>query len=439
MALNQTLAALQQNLYALIVEDLDAALLHLEKRLPDHTEKKNEVISLRGRLNDTNQKRHRNLISNEEFQREKDHVRSDFLQLVKGLEKSDFKKVAVQKSQQGGKQAPKTGTVLYHVPHRMILNIATKCVVRVALDKNLLWEGIVDNEEMQVRERVQVSNLMEAKLHDPSGGARFFISSPNPSQQLFSEWDFTEWIFFVTPLCPGTYDLCVIVSMVADVPGAGLKQHDVTLSETVEIVTGLPAPPEERPMKSTNIFFSLPAMGTNAKNPLSAFGRWLNAASLPAMGTNAKNPLSAFGRWLNTATNRVASLVVLSTLAVMVMTFWPPSLRDWIQPGPCGPATRNVRIFVHAPDDRVAKAAWVDDKEITMLPVRPGMWAVSAKVTINDIVQFYFQVDLSGKNSWPIQRIGEQINFYVPRLRSDTSCGVEVKVDTIIHPIERWR
>lgn len=415
MPLNQPLTTIQRELRELIAEDFAAALLRLKELLPDAAEKQADVTSLLGRLNDSNKKYARNIISNEEYQREKDRIRADFYELVRGLEDYDFEEVAAQKPHPDGKNVPKTGSVLYRIPHRMLLQKSTRCVVRVAVDEDAIVENITLDDDVRQRHRLLVSDAMEAQLLDPSGGENFFITSPNVVRQLVRDTGYTEWLFYVTPLHEGTHELIVKVSVLENVPNIGLVPREVTLEETVQIVTEPPVPyTEEPPLKSAGISFALLAAGIDTDTP--------------------PPPPSPVAKELSKVTGRLAAILVIGIAAIIAALLWN---KDWFSSEPV--ATRSVGIVVHAPDDNVAEAFWVSGKKIQMKSISPGVWMALTQVP-DDYVwrDIIFQGDISEGTLWRSRLIGTTTHLYVP-MYGDTSCGVFVKVDTIIRPAEQWR
>jgi len=241
MPLTQALPELRQNLEAKIREGhLPDALNTLLAELSDDSETYRIVSALIARLNVANKERYRNTISSEEYQRHIDQVSADFFDLLAGLAEGDFVAKPVSVRATSGKQ----GSVLYRVPNTMPIQKPTRCTIRVAVDEDAILENIVLDEHVEVKSRVEISDVMSAELLDPEGGA-FQISALNARTQLVKEAGYTEWNFNVTPLIDGVHQLLVKVSIMEIVPGfAEPIPREISLMETVTIVTDLFSAPE---------------------------------------------------------------------------------------------------------------------------------------------------------------------------------------------------
>ena len=241
MPLTQALPELRQNLEAKIREGhLPDALNTLLAELSDDSETYRIVSALLARLNVANKERYRNTISSEEYQRRIDQVSADFFDLLAGLAEGDFVAKPVSVRATSGKQ----GSVLYRVPNTMPIQKPTRCTIRVAVDEDAILENIVLDEHVEVKSRVEISDVMSAELLDPEGGA-FQISALNARTQLVKEAGYTEWNFNVTPLIDGVHQLLVKVSIMEIVPGfAEPIPREISLMETVTIVTDLFSAPE---------------------------------------------------------------------------------------------------------------------------------------------------------------------------------------------------
>ncbi len=241
MPLTQALPELRQNLEAKIREGhLPDALNTLLAELSDDSETYRIVSALLARLNLSNKERYRNTISSEEYQRRIDQVSADFFDLLAGLAEGDF----MSKPASARATASKQGSVLYRVPNTMPIQKPTRCTIRVAVDEDAILENIVLDEHVEVKSRVEISDVMSAELLDPEGGA-FQISALNARTQLVKEAGYTEWNFNVTPLIEGVHQLLVKVSIMEIVPGfAEPIPREISLMETVTIVTDLFSAPE---------------------------------------------------------------------------------------------------------------------------------------------------------------------------------------------------
>ena len=111
---------------------IGSVIAQLKKELPEHSAKYNSVLSIEGRLNDSNLKKIRGILSNEQLQLEYNILRNDLLMLIDSLQESDFlpKETTAQKA--------KTGHILYSIPPKMELGTEAKCIVRLAFEETTI-------------------------------------------------------------------------------------------------------------------------------------------------------------------------------------------------------------------------------------------------------------------------------------------------------------
>jgi hypothetical protein len=231
------IAELRSNLEAQLREGkLPEALQAFLAAMPEGSETYRIVSALIARLNAANKERFRNTISFDEYQRRVDQISADCFDLLAGLEDKDLQ----PSNPSENADAARTGTVLYRVPNVMQLQKAVRCVVRVAVNEDAILENILLDEHVELKSRVEISDVMSAELLDPEGGA-FQISSLNARTQLIRQTGYTEWNFQVMPLKEGVHQLLVKVSIMEIVPGFQEPiPREVTLMETVTILTELP-------------------------------------------------------------------------------------------------------------------------------------------------------------------------------------------------------
>ncbi|MEO6038027.1 MAG: hypothetical protein ABIQ93_06400, partial [Saprospiraceae bacterium] len=210
MPFARPLADLRRELQDILTEDLVAALLALKDLLPEQTSKHTQVLSLQARLNDANRERRRNTLSPDDYQRRVDTIRADSFDLIAGLEQADMEAPAASMPARttGGKQ----GSVLYRVPHKMPIRKPSICMVRVAIDADAILDDLVLDDDLRLRERVQVSDMMRADLLDPENEV-FSIRALSAEEQLVRADGYTQWLFSVTPKVEGEHQLMVKVSM----------------------------------------------------------------------------------------------------------------------------------------------------------------------------------------------------------------------------------
>ena len=254
MPLVQPLAEFRQNLEAQIRDNqLPEALNTLLTQLPDGSETYRIVSALIARFNAANKERFRNTITFDEYQRRVDQVSADFFDLLDGLTEINFEDVPAsapaRQGLAGGKattgeageadirKATKKGSVLYRVPNLMRLQKPSRCTIRVAVDEEAILENIVLDEHVEIKSRIEISDVMSAELLDPVGGT-FQISALNSRTQLVRETGYTEWNFNVTPLIEGVHQLLVKVSIMEVVPGFSEPiPREVSVIEMVTIET----------------------------------------------------------------------------------------------------------------------------------------------------------------------------------------------------------
>lgn len=231
------IAELRSNLEAQLREgNLPEALQAFLAAMPEGSETYRIVSALIARLNAANKERFRNTISFEEYQRRVDQITADCFDLLAGLKEEDFQ--LPEPSNQT--EAARTGTVLYRVPNIMQIQKAVRCVVRVAVNEEAILENILLDEHVELKSRVEISDVMSAELLDPEGSA-FQITALNARTQLIRPTGYTEWNFQVTPVREGVHQLLVKVSIMEIVPGFQEPvPREVTLMETVTILTELP-------------------------------------------------------------------------------------------------------------------------------------------------------------------------------------------------------
>ncbi|MCB9316990.1 MAG: hypothetical protein H6569_12700 [Lewinellaceae bacterium] len=254
MPLSKPLPELRRDLQELLTEDLAAALSALRELLPENTDKHGLVLALLGRLKDANKERIRNTITNDDYQRRVDTIRAECFDLVAALEAMDFEvpESGAASAKASAAKAARQGSILYRVPHRMPLQKPTICTIRVAIDEDAILEDIVLDDDVRLRPRVEVSDMMRAELLDPDGEV-FNIRPLSETEQLVREQGYTQWLFSVKPKVEGEHQLLVKVSMMEYNAQLGrYVPREVSVLETVTIVTeAVPADLEPAPLKSS--------------------------------------------------------------------------------------------------------------------------------------------------------------------------------------------
>jgi hypothetical protein len=215
-------------------EGLAASLSALKEVLPEQSERFEDVLLIESRQNEANRQRLRNLISNEDLQITYARIREDLMSLIDQLQPKDFEKTSVDEQKIKGKKVKK-GSILHRIPGQMQLKEETKCIVRIALDEEVIIQSI-DLDEEVVLKSIRVSDIMQVELIDPSNEHPFTIKAINSAEQFVEEDDYTEWVFFVTPLMEGTFPLLLKVAVIELIHGKERKR-EIVLEERIRILT----------------------------------------------------------------------------------------------------------------------------------------------------------------------------------------------------------
>lgn len=157
------------------------------------------------------------------------------MELINDLTESDLSaETLVDKN----KPLARQGMLLYQVPHLMTLEEESRCTVRIALDRDVLFEDLKIINHTEERLLKKISKTMQVELADPSGGRNFSIrSTSKPIQTIDLDGEeYTEWRFYVTPLREGQYVLEVKVAVIELVDGEKELRERV-LEEEVQIVS----------------------------------------------------------------------------------------------------------------------------------------------------------------------------------------------------------
>lgn len=216
-------------------EGISACIAALKEVLPERSERFEDVLLVESRQNEANRQRLRNLISNEDLQITYARIREDLMGLIDLLNETDFEVPDIDDGKIKTKPVKK-GSILHRIPGQMQLNTETKCIVRIALDEEVIIKNI-DLDEDVVLKSIRVSDIMQVALIDPSDEHPFKINAISSAEQFVDEDDFTEWIFYVTPVLEGTFPLLLKVAVIELLHGKERKR-EIVLEESIHIVTG---------------------------------------------------------------------------------------------------------------------------------------------------------------------------------------------------------
>lgn len=256
MPLAQPISSLRNELQELVINDLPAALIMCKELLPENTEKFNLVLAMQANLKQLSKDRFKGLITQEEYGRRIANITDSFIEFISDLQEADFNPPLASSLASGKTSTAQLGSVLYQVPHHMPLGKPSFCKIRVAIEEDAILEDIVINDDVRIRERIEVSDRMSAELVDTEGKV-FDIQSLNSKDQNVRLTGYTQWLFRVTPLVEGEHQLLVKVSLLEfDKNTREYIPRDVSVLETVTVVTATHrGDDDEAPLKSTGSSF----------------------------------------------------------------------------------------------------------------------------------------------------------------------------------------
>ena len=212
----------------------------LEGMLPSNAPKYDLLIALKSDYKKLKLEMLQGLLSKEEENRQQANLRRRVLELLRGLEPADFEKKA-RRSYLAPEQKIKKGHVLYRIPKQMQLEQESRCLVRIAFDKEMIVEDLDIDEDTELRSGVRISDYMKVEIVDPSPDGVFDIRTTSESVQLIDADDFTEWKFYVKPKQVGEHVLELKVNIMLQIDGE-VRVREKTLEESVVIITQAPAP-----------------------------------------------------------------------------------------------------------------------------------------------------------------------------------------------------
>lgn len=226
------LQEVRSDLRELVPVGIADAIKALKDLLPKGSEKYQQVLAFEGRLNETNKNRLFGVISDEQLQLEYNRLRKGILDLINEIDQEDFAQPPA--STTPGRKI-KYGNILYRIPSTMPLGKEVKCIVRIALNKEIIVQNIDFDEHVQLRE-ARVSDIMQVELLDPAEFPAFKIRSISTPEQFIEENEFTEWLFYILPQRAGVFPLLLKVSVIELILGQERKR-EIVLEEQVQIVT----------------------------------------------------------------------------------------------------------------------------------------------------------------------------------------------------------
>ena len=225
------LAALQQRLKKFIAEeDLGLAIRAAIASVPSHAAVANTLILLQARLYEAQSREIKGLIEPDHAQRTLARIRADLLTFIENLSVQDFQPALA------GNQLPanKTGHLLYAIPPTMPLERDSRCLVRLAFEKETLFQDLEEQRDITTRP-VRIAEVMDVALIDPNDEDVFQIRPLSSPEQFVEQGDYSEWIFLVKPLRSGTFPLILRVAVI-EVRQGKERRKEIVLEESVRIV-----------------------------------------------------------------------------------------------------------------------------------------------------------------------------------------------------------
>lgn len=252
---------IRRELRDLIVEGIPETVKALKAVLPPNSARYQDLLLIEGRLKEANISALRGTLSNDELQLAYNQIRASLLDLINELTEADL-----QDAPPSVAEPPKarSGNILYRIPDAMQLNHEHKCIVRIAVNEELLLENIELDQDVRLQS-IRISDVMLVQLLDPSGEEPFHIRSVNSAEQFIDEDTFTEWLFYVKPVLEGTYPLLLKVAVLELVNGKE-RQREIVLEESIQIISEAVPDPEEAPLKTAA--YQLNLSGSTADDAL---------------------------------------------------------------------------------------------------------------------------------------------------------------------------
>lgn len=142
------------------------------------------------------------------------------------------------------------GGVLYHIPAQMVEGVRSKCIVRVAFDKEMLLNRLPVTKEKLEEKAISILGVKKAELLSLDEQA-FSIRSLNQTQFL-EEDDLLEWPYYVLPKATGEH-LLILTLSVAEIVNGKERARDIVLERPVKVLprsedyagTGFRSPAED--------------------------------------------------------------------------------------------------------------------------------------------------------------------------------------------------
>lgn len=162
----------------------------------------------------------------------------------------------------------KRGSILYKIPGTMALNSETECLVRIAFEEILLKEALeaADLESSVIRNNIRIGREMTVELVEPGGAENFKIIPANSDPRMFLDPDdYTEWLFFVTPLREGKHLLVLRVGIL-EIINETERRKELVFREEIEIVAASPAKSDVQKLEFRKADYAITLAAAEAKD-----------------------------------------------------------------------------------------------------------------------------------------------------------------------------
>lgn len=210
----------------------------------------NMVLLQQAQFSQYKKERKNNITSDDELGRTLNRINLALLGIINDLNEP-YQQAATDKAVQKNKQ----GSILYHFPNPMQLGEESKCTIRIAFEEIILKADWKDMEDTTIQS-IRISDVMTVELLEPSSTPNFEIRSFNSKEQFIDKDDFTEWLFFVKPLRPGSFPLLLRVGVI-ELINERERRREIVLEETIEIVSELDAQTTEPSFKTADYTLTL--------------------------------------------------------------------------------------------------------------------------------------------------------------------------------------
>lgn len=223
------LILLKERLEDYLINNNLLTAFELCKELPLVTEKRKEVIILLSRFKQLEKDRHIGIRKIDDYDQTLAMIRNSFVDFYTDLIQDDFKPPP--------SKPLKKGIVLYRIPRQIPLLQPVICTISIAADEQDVALKTLNNSNTRLKKDISISNRMSAELIDINGEV-FKIKLINNEEQWVDNEGYTKWIFQVTPLKEGTYQLLIKVSTLEfDFNTKDYLPRDITVFETVDVIT----------------------------------------------------------------------------------------------------------------------------------------------------------------------------------------------------------